>query len=544
MNLLGHAQVIKDFDGNIYKTTSINGENWITTNLNVSSYNDGSSIRHAKNQVEWKDACDSFVAAWCYLDFDEKNGSKYGKLYNAYTNLKNIAPNGTEALSSFDAENLISTYGTHEKLKALKAKNGWGFEDRKVECQNCKDWSYSYRSKMPCNICKDTRYSGTIKYNLNGTNESGISLMPSFYEYYPDLYRDKKRALVIWLGGEEKSALVIDSEEGKQEEIVEKNYKPIYITKEKYKFKANYSGFSIRIKKVPQEDISIRTFIERKDYKGAFEFLEGNNLCQNDKKKCLKLSDIVLDSLKYSILKDLSNDNISTIFSDITLFKTKYSQFHSEELNALVGAGMDSYVTSYMKLIYEALFSKIQEKINLQLLDQADVMTKEFYNLSKDHFKLNSNLQLDYNDLVKEVKELRNQLNIIASFINKPLSNEEKLLVGDWDFKSKSFRTEYDNKKHYLADACRFNSDKTFYLIIQEHSVGDNAQLSKLEKTGYWKYEINKLILYVDYESNEKQKDQVKKIESLDFDELTENTATKIFEIGGYKIKMKGKKRV
>ena len=93
-------------------------------------------------------------------------------------------------------------------------------------------------------------------------------------------------------------------------------------------------------------------------------------------------------------------------------------------------------------------------------------------------------------------------------------------------------------------DVIRFNKDRTFYFLLQEHDARDDSKLHKLEKTGYWKFENNKLTFYVDFETDDKQKTRINKTETINFSELVDNEAAKTLEIGSLKIEMKGKKRL
>ncbi len=57
---------------------------WTTKNLSTDKFRNGEKILFAKNMEEWKKFGESSTPAWCYYDFNELNGTKFGKLYNYF----------------------------------------------------------------------------------------------------------------------------------------------------------------------------------------------------------------------------------------------------------------------------------------------------------------------------------------------------------------------------------------------------------------------------------------------------------------------------
>ena len=82
---------------------------WMSKNLDVSTFRNGEAIPEAKNAEEWAKAGENKTAAYCYYDYDSKNGKVYGKLYNWYAvnDSRGLAPNGYHIPS--DAEWKILT---------------------------------------------------------------------------------------------------------------------------------------------------------------------------------------------------------------------------------------------------------------------------------------------------------------------------------------------------------------------------------------------------------------------------------------------------
>lgn len=125
-----NAQVVAQ-DGTKYNTTKIGDREWLTTNLNVSTFNDGTTILQVKSVAEWIKAYNEKKPAYCYYDFQDSNGTKYGKIYNSHVlnNPLNVAPIGWHVPTVEDWKELIATLGGNankEKIvNELKAKTGW-----------------------------------------------------------------------------------------------------------------------------------------------------------------------------------------------------------------------------------------------------------------------------------------------------------------------------------------------------------------------------------------------------------------------------------
>ena len=92
---------------------------WMTKNLDVDRFRNGDLIPEAKNAKEWE-KLESETAAFCYYEYDSKNGKVYGKLYNWYAvkDPRGLAPKGYHIPS--DAEWTILTEFLGGEEKALR----------------------------------------------------------------------------------------------------------------------------------------------------------------------------------------------------------------------------------------------------------------------------------------------------------------------------------------------------------------------------------------------------------------------------------------
>jgi uncharacterized protein (TIGR02145 family) len=135
-----------DQEGNVIKKTEIGKQVWSTENLNVAHFRNGDLIPEAKNLDEYFKYEQEKSPCWCYYDFDNKNESIYGKLYNWYAvnDTRNIAPEGWRVSSKQDWEELIDFLGgsstAASKLKSTES-DLWISQS-----ENIKD-SYSFCAK-------------------------------------------------------------------------------------------------------------------------------------------------------------------------------------------------------------------------------------------------------------------------------------------------------------------------------------------------------------------------------------------------------------
>lgn len=110
----------------------IGNQVWTSTNLNVSTYRNGDQIYYAANQKEWEKVSREGIPAYCYLNFDNKNEKKYGKLYNFYAVVdpRGLAPAGWHVPSSNEFIILIAALGGEKVAgKKMRSTTGWDIKD-------------------------------------------------------------------------------------------------------------------------------------------------------------------------------------------------------------------------------------------------------------------------------------------------------------------------------------------------------------------------------------------------------------------------------
>lgn len=117
-----------DADGNVYHTVTIGTQTWMLENLRTTKYNDGTPIPNVTDQAAWKAQTS---AAYCWLDNDAANKTKYGALYNYYAVTSGkLAPKGWH-VATYDEWNTLMEYGfahlgnSGSIAKALADSTGW-----------------------------------------------------------------------------------------------------------------------------------------------------------------------------------------------------------------------------------------------------------------------------------------------------------------------------------------------------------------------------------------------------------------------------------
>jgi hypothetical protein len=509
--LIGHSLLaqVKDIDGNKYDFTNIGGVLWSTTNLNVSRYNDGTEIKQAKNLTDWKNAAYKGEAAWCYLDFNENNKSKYGKLYNAYVDLDKIAPLGTEVLDTRDAEFLEKVYSDFEKFKELKSINGWGFENKKVECRNCIDWSYSYRQKVPCNVCKDKREIQERGMNLDGNNKSKLNFLPSKFintrEFDDEFLKDF--SFMCWLKSKNKRlstlafrTIPIEDKSSLTHFFYKNNSIQILESKESVSSISLISaGSSIRIKLISEINSKIFSSLNSGDYKQTDSLLKSNTWCINPAlaskfstseqsisksdlaavKYCLKSSVIPIFKEVYSqVIKNYNNKDYDKLDVLIRLFFENYNLMIqnnqiqntvSDELNKARPFDALNYLLAQLiksnadNLKEREILYNLISRFYTQFLKVSPLVDQRLISIMEPSISLLNN-QIEFLRNVEKIK-------------NTEIGAEELQIVGEWKFVNECdakggcghwFHSRsglYDAYRgHLMNEVWTFKSDRSFTL--------------------------------------------------------------------------------
>jgi len=112
----------------VLNDTIIGTQVWTTKNLDITKYRNGDAITQVNTIQEWANANAKQEGAWCYYNFDPKNGELYGKLYNwhAVNDPRGLAPDGYH-IPSDEEWNLLVDYlgGIDSAVIVMKSNSGW-----------------------------------------------------------------------------------------------------------------------------------------------------------------------------------------------------------------------------------------------------------------------------------------------------------------------------------------------------------------------------------------------------------------------------------
>lgn len=144
----------------LIKTVKIGNQIWASTNLDVSTYSDGTPIPEIKDSLAWAKAKGG---AWCWYRNDSLNYSHLGKLYNWYAvnDKRGLAPEGYHVASDNEWKILTNMLGGEiDCVKKIKSTSGW----------------YSGNFSSTVNGVQTTKF-----INGNGNNSSGLNIIGSGY---------------------------------------------------------------------------------------------------------------------------------------------------------------------------------------------------------------------------------------------------------------------------------------------------------------------------------------------------------------------------
>ncbi|WP_264519631.1 FISUMP domain-containing protein [Flavobacterium sp. N1994] len=145
----------------ILPSINIGTQTWQSTNLDVTTYSDGTPIPQVTDDIEWSNLT---TGAWCYYENNTANGAIYGKLYNWYA-----------VVGIYDAAS-----STNPALRKNLAPSGW-------HIPTDSEWTTLTNYLGGLNVAggkmKEIGMAHWQSPNNNATNSSGFTGLPGGYRY-------------------------------------------------------------------------------------------------------------------------------------------------------------------------------------------------------------------------------------------------------------------------------------------------------------------------------------------------------------------------
>lgn len=164
------GNIVKDQDGNNYKTVKIGNQTWMAENLKTTKYNDGTAISLVSDSTVWVALT---TPAYCWYDNDTTYKNTYGALYNGHTiNTGKLCPYGWHVSTDVEWSTLVSYLG------------GESVAGGKLKETGTPHWSSP---------------------NLGATNESGFAALPGGSRYTNGLFFTIKNIGYWWSSTENKT---------------------------------------------------------------------------------------------------------------------------------------------------------------------------------------------------------------------------------------------------------------------------------------------------------------------------------------------------
>jgi uncharacterized protein (TIGR02145 family) len=163
---------VTDVDGNVYGTVKIGNQWWMTENLKVTSYNDGSKINEVlstENDSVW---AKSDSSSFCKID------DRYGLIYNWYAvaDSRKIAPKGWHI-------------PTDEEWKTLEKEIGMS----QVEVDKTSWRGVNEAEKL---IIKSSE--GWVTFDVFGINSFGFTALPGGCRLFNGVVQNNANASFWW----------------------------------------------------------------------------------------------------------------------------------------------------------------------------------------------------------------------------------------------------------------------------------------------------------------------------------------------------------
>lgn len=140
---------VSDIDGNVYQVVKVGAQYWMTSNLMVTKYNDGTPIDFISTKEKWAEVAETKKGAYCVYNDDMEFKSDYGYLYNWHAvDTDKLCPEGWKVPTLTEFMMYINELGGEQLAgNLMKATSGWrGYKnDEKPDYQGTNESGFDGR---------------------------------------------------------------------------------------------------------------------------------------------------------------------------------------------------------------------------------------------------------------------------------------------------------------------------------------------------------------------------------------------------------------
>ena len=149
----------------LFKTSQIGNQIWMSENLNLDCFQNGVLIQEAKSISEWQNATKEERPVWCYYNYNEDYAEIFGRLYNGFAirDIKGLAPKGWHIPTKMEWYELIQYLGGNDYFACSSSM-------LRINIDECK------QKKIPIEWA--------------GTNAFGFSALPGSFSCNDGLFFD------------------------------------------------------------------------------------------------------------------------------------------------------------------------------------------------------------------------------------------------------------------------------------------------------------------------------------------------------------------
>ncbi len=179
--------IVKDIEGNEYRTVTIGTQEWMAENLKTTTYNDGEEIQNVTGRTEWNRIREG---AYVWYGNDESAGEIFGALYNSYAvDTGRLCPEGWALPDDDDWDRMLDYLKREHEIENEDKPGGAG-----NALKSCR------QIDSPLGGDCDTREQPRFNSNDThyGTDLFGFAALPGGYRQSSGVFTGMGEGCLLW----------------------------------------------------------------------------------------------------------------------------------------------------------------------------------------------------------------------------------------------------------------------------------------------------------------------------------------------------------